>query len=204
MNLTRAARNTAAGSVASIAAYASYWHTVAVATRYGERSELAYVYPFSVDGMMVVASIAMVDARRAGRKPGRLTTLAMVVGIVASLASNIASAHPSPGGWLVAAWPPVALLLVVEMLSRPGAHVPARAPAEPVPSVVMEPVVEPKVSQSGRRPAREHVALARQILHEHPDASHKTVAERLGISEARWRVIRREIGDRLAGETVTA
>jgi len=34
---------------------------VAVALRFGERPEVAYVLPLSVDGMLIVASAAMVD-----------------------------------------------------------------------------------------------------------------------------------------------
>ncbi len=38
--------------------------------------------------------------------------------MAASVAANTAAAHPSMGARIVAAWPAVALLLVVEMLSR--------------------------------------------------------------------------------------
>jgi hypothetical protein len=84
------------------------------AMRYGERPEVAYVLPLSVDGMLIVASAAMVEDRRAGR-PVRLTFLA---GVTASVAANIATAHPSLGARVVAAWPAITLLLVVEMLTR--------------------------------------------------------------------------------------
>ena len=38
---------------------------VHVALRYGERPEVAYVLPISVDGMLLVASTVMVDDNRA-------------------------------------------------------------------------------------------------------------------------------------------
>ncbi len=128
-NWTRIARNTSAGAVASIAGYASYWHQVAVAEQAGERVELAHILPFSVDGLLVVASIAMVDARREGRKPSWQTKVAFVLGIAASVGANVMSAHPTFLGKTVAAWPAVALLLVVETLSSKGKLLRKSAPA---------------------------------------------------------------------------
>ena len=69
MNVTRITRNLSAAAVAGIAGYASYWHQVHVASMAGERDDLAHLLPFSVDGLLVVASVAMVDARTQGRKP---------------------------------------------------------------------------------------------------------------------------------------
>ncbi len=63
---TRIARNVAAGAVASIAAWSSYSHMTHVALHFGERPEVAYLLPLSVDGLMVVASVAMVDDKAAG------------------------------------------------------------------------------------------------------------------------------------------
>src|SRR5437660_1475271 len=39
-----------------------------VALRFGERPEVAYVLPISVDGMLVVASAAMVEDKRSARE----------------------------------------------------------------------------------------------------------------------------------------
>ena len=56
-----AARTAVTGVIAVIAAYVSYFHMVGVATRYGETGVAAYLLPFSVDGLVVVASISLVD-----------------------------------------------------------------------------------------------------------------------------------------------
>ncbi|WP_249715210.1 DUF2637 domain-containing protein, partial [Rhizomonospora bruguierae] len=89
-----------------------------MASRFGERPEVAYVLPLSVDGMLVVASAAMVKDKRAGRRVRWSARTAFVVGVAASVGANIAAAMPSPGAHIVAAWPAVALLLVVGMLTR--------------------------------------------------------------------------------------
>jgi hypothetical protein len=142
ISLTRIAKDSSAGIVASIAGYASYWHQVAVAQIAGERDELAHIIPLSVDGVLVVASIAMVDARREGRKPSWQTRLGFIVGIAASIGANVMSAHPTILGRAVAAWPALALLLVVEMLSSKGKR---RKDADPIAEMVRvtpEPVQE--------------------------------------------------------------
>lgn len=54
-------RMTATGIVAAIAAWVSYWHMVGVATTYGETGLTPYLLPISVDGLVVVASITLVE-----------------------------------------------------------------------------------------------------------------------------------------------
>ncbi|NJP32860.1 DUF2637 domain-containing protein [Micromonospora thermarum] len=124
MTPTRIARDVSTVAVAGIAAWSSWSHMVAVALRFGERPEVAYVLPLSVDGMLVVASAAMMEDQRAGRKVRWSARIAFAAGVAASVAANIAAAEPSLGARIVAAWPAVALLLVVAMLTRsqPTAH----------------------------------------------------------------------------------
>lgn len=50
--------------VAIIAAWVSYWHMAGVAAKYGETSISSHMIPFSVDGLIVVASISLVEVNR--------------------------------------------------------------------------------------------------------------------------------------------
>jgi uncharacterized protein DUF2637 len=59
--LLAAARLLATTAIAGIAAWVSYWHMVGVAGRYGETGLSAYLLPISVDGLIVVASISLVE-----------------------------------------------------------------------------------------------------------------------------------------------
>src|SRR5262245_65234744 len=104
---TRAARNISAGAVAAIAAWSSYSHMVHVALTFGERPEVAYALPGSVDGMLVVATVVMVDDKRRNHRVRPIARLAFAAGVLASVAANIAAAHPSVGARIVAAWPAV-------------------------------------------------------------------------------------------------
>ena len=55
------ARWIATAVIAGIAAWVSYWHMAAVASRYGETGGAQYLLPLSVDGLVVVASICLVE-----------------------------------------------------------------------------------------------------------------------------------------------
>jgi hypothetical protein len=53
-----------AGSVAVVAAIASFTHMQAVARQVGESELVATLFPLSVDGLAVVASVALVEVNR--------------------------------------------------------------------------------------------------------------------------------------------
>lgn len=102
MNGIRLARNVSAGMVAAIAAWSSYSHMTEVALRFGERAEVAYVLPFSVDGLMVVASVTMVDDKQAGRRPRTSARAAFLAGYW--LRSGPTS-RPRTRTWELGSWP---------------------------------------------------------------------------------------------------
>jgi hypothetical protein len=104
-------------AVALVAALASYEHMRALAELAGE-SWRSWLLPVSVDGLAVAASMTMLVRRRAGARAGPLAWAALLLGLGASLAANVAAAEPTVQGRLVAAWPPVALLLSYELLMQ--------------------------------------------------------------------------------------
>jgi Protein of unknown function (DUF2637) len=101
--------------VALVAAVASYEHMRALAEMAGEGWR-SWLLPISVDGLAVAASMTMLVRRRAGQPAGVLPWVALLLGLGASLAANVAAADPTVVGRLVAAWPPVGLLLSYELL----------------------------------------------------------------------------------------
>lgn len=56
-----AVRIIATALIAGIAAWVSYWHMAGVAARYGETGAAAHLLPLSVDGLIVVASVCLVE-----------------------------------------------------------------------------------------------------------------------------------------------
>lgn len=98
--------------VALVAGAASYGHMYEVALMGGESTWIARVFPITVDGL-VLAALRRGDAGKWWLR------LALAV----SVAANVAAADPTPTGWAVAAWPPLALLGTHKLLqtSRPSA-----------------------------------------------------------------------------------
>jgi Protein of unknown function (DUF2637) len=115
-------------AVALVAAIASYDHQRALAELAGEGWR-AWLLPVSVDGLVVAASMSMLVWRRAGLPAGALAWTSLLAGIGASLAANVAAADPTMVGRVVAAWPPLALLLAWELLLQVRA--PTAAGREP-------------------------------------------------------------------------
>ncbi|MGW7514215.1 DUF2637 domain-containing protein [Streptomyces sp. NPDC054796] len=106
--------------VAGVAAYASYVHQRHFALQGGADVATATFWPLSVDGLLLLATLGLLNpARHVGRRPRILLWAAFFLGIGVSLAANIAAAPNLE--WkpvLVAGWPPVALLLAVELLAH--------------------------------------------------------------------------------------
>jgi hypothetical protein len=114
------ARRVATMAVAGVAAYASYQHQRDFALAGGADLTTARLWPFSVDGLLVLSTAGLLrDARRTSKRARTFLWAAFAAGIIVSLAANIATA-PSMS-WapiLVAGWPPIALLLAVELLGH--------------------------------------------------------------------------------------
>ncbi|MGY2876462.1 hypothetical protein ACVW00_003652 [Marmoricola sp. URHA0025 HA25] len=115
----RAARTASfgVGLVAITAAVISLSHVRALALRAGESELTSWLLPVSIDGAVVAAVSVLLADSRAGRRPAPLTWLLLALGLVASLAANVASAEPTATARAVAAWPPVALALGIEVLA---------------------------------------------------------------------------------------
>jgi hypothetical protein len=106
--------------VAAVAAYASYQHQRVFALSNGGDHTGAKLWPLSVDGLLLLATLALLKAKReTSRRARAVGWAAFLLGIVVSLAANISAAPVLT--WqavLVAGWPPVALLLAVELLTH--------------------------------------------------------------------------------------
>lgn len=68
--------------IAGFAAWVSYWHMVSVAKMLGESGEAPYLYPALVDGMMLVATISLIEL-------GRFGTVVHSVEVAAAVAAQV-------------------------------------------------------------------------------------------------------------------
>jgi hypothetical protein len=96
--------------LAAIAAVVSFGHMRELALRHGEAGWSATLIPFSVDGMVVAASVSVLLASKTGRRGEWLPLTLLIVGSLASLAANVAVADPTATSRLIAAWPSFAFV----------------------------------------------------------------------------------------------
>ena len=101
-------------AVAVVAGIVSFTHIEVLALTHGYSIGTARLLPVSVDGLILASSMALLT----GASPG-LARVGLILGIVATLAANIAAgAHFGIVGAVVSAWPAVAFIVASEILLR--------------------------------------------------------------------------------------
>ncbi|QSI48061.1 DUF2637 domain-containing protein [Thermobispora bispora] len=118
--------------LAVIAAVGSFDHISTLAARHGQTGWRSWSVAVCIDLMCVMAAREIQRDRRTGRPRRGLISwpsLVLAGGIVLTLAANLATARPSPWGWIVAATPAGAFLIAVSMLERRAGHTPTPARA---------------------------------------------------------------------------
>ena len=163
-------------AVAGVAAYVSYGHIYEVATVAHQPRLLALALPLSVDGLMLFATIAISEDKAANREPRAWARFGFWLGAAASVAANVASTlvhfGPKPLDLAVAGWAPIALLVLVEIVARPGKPKAAEAVspvveqqpivvAEPAPVASVTPQSKPSVRESRTRRTRTAAAASK-------------------------------------------
>ena len=146
-------------TVAATAAVISFSHVQALARAAGEPELTAWLLPLSIDGAIAAAAAVVLADSKAGRRTTFLTWLMLALGLAASLAANIASAQPTWTARAVAAWPPIALALGIEVLASMSRRSGPVAPARPgTPGTATS--EQPEPSQATHSPASRSVSTS--------------------------------------------
>jgi hypothetical protein len=127
--LLAAIRVIATAVIAGIAAWVSYWHMQDVAVRFGEAEIAAYLLPISVDGLIVVASVSLVELA------GRIRELQEAQAKSASTPAPAPAATPAPAA--------AAPVVTAAPVGAPAAQTTTPAPAAqaaPTPAAATTPV----------------------------------------------------------------
>ena len=104
-------------AVAVVAAVISYQHAFELVRSHGESGVTARLLPFTVDGLIWVVSMVVLDASRRGQPVPRLAAWSLGTGIVATVGANLAhGVGHGPVGALVSAWPALPLVGSFELL----------------------------------------------------------------------------------------
>jgi hypothetical protein len=113
----RASATVAVLGVAGIAAYISYWHAYEVISAHGESGVTARLEPATIDGLVYCSSMVVLYAARHQLRVPALARWLLALGIVVTLAANLAHGWShGPIGATVAAWPAASLVGSYELL----------------------------------------------------------------------------------------
>jgi hypothetical protein len=100
----------AVAAVAAVAAVISYRHAYELVSNHGETGVTARLVPFTVDGLILAASMLLLDASRRNHPAPPLARWHAGAGIVATIGANLAHGlGHGPLGAMVSAWPALAL-----------------------------------------------------------------------------------------------
>lgn len=110
----------------------SFKHVVQTADRAGQTGWVAYAIAVSVE-LMALGAVSELRRRKRRGHPARWPSSVLVLGVVMSLAANLAVAQPTPWGYVMAAWPAVAFLAAAGIIESRRADWPTAA-AAPEPS----------------------------------------------------------------------
>ncbi|HEY7483962.1 MAG TPA: DUF2637 domain-containing protein, partial [Streptosporangiaceae bacterium] len=117
--------------VAAVAAVISYRHAYELVRAHGESGTTARLVPFTVDGLIWAASMAILDASRRTQPVPALAKWSLGVGIAATIGANLAHGMShGPIGAIVSAWPALALVGSFELLMSLTRKAPSPPPAE--------------------------------------------------------------------------
>jgi hypothetical protein len=115
--LTGSATAVAVATVAAVAAVISYRHAYELVSTHGETGVTARLVPFTVDGLILAASMLILDANRRHQPVPPLARWCLGAGILATIGANLAhGVGHGPIGALVSAWPALALAGSFELL----------------------------------------------------------------------------------------
>jgi hypothetical protein len=182
--------------VAGVAAYGSYEHQREFALHGGAEPVSAAMWPLSVDGLLLLATVGLLKSGHQATRRARLVVwLSFLLGIAVSLAANIAAAPTL--AWqsvLVAGWPPVALLLAAELLTH---HPRPRDQAETEPAAASQERDRETGNETGKEP-EPAVSAPAAAKPDKPSAEH-IMWEHFTREQARGRTPTGAELDRVAG-----
>lgn len=179
----------AVAAVAAVAAVISYRHAYDLVSTHGETGVTARLIPFTVDGLILAASMLLLDASRRNQPAPPLAHWCLGAGIVATIGANLAHGlGHGPIGALVSAWPALALAGSFELLmtliragEREGA---SRTCTEAAPQEAETARHNAPPSVTSAPPLEQAVRVRHQAGH-----SQRAIARELGIDRRKVRRI---------------
>jgi hypothetical protein len=181
----RGATVAAVACVGLVAAVLSYRHQYELAAGHGESPLTARLVPFSIDGLLLAGTLAVLDAARRARGPAWAARVTVALGVAMTLWANVVHGLAyGPAGVVISGWPPVALIAAVEVLARMVRPAAAGTPAGQPDAILAT------VAADAETAAR--AALVASVAASNP-LSQRQLMERFGLSRAQERTVRQAV-----------
>ena len=168
-------------AVAAVAAVISYRHAYELVTTHGESGLTARLMPFTVDGLILAASMLILDASRRRQPAPPLARWCLGAGIAATIGANLAHGlGHGPIGAMVSAWPALALAGSFELLMT---LVRSGVPASPIPALPAQMSHSLPITDQNAPPALTRAPNMEQTVRAWHQAGHsqRAIARELGI-----------------------
>jgi hypothetical protein len=178
--------------VAAVAGWVSYLHAWEVIRAHGEPGMVGRLYPATVDGLIYMSSMVLLDAARRRQRAPAIARWLLAAGIAATLFANVvAGLGHGPLGAAIASWPALALVGSYELLMALIRARSSEAPGatERAAKHAAGPAV-PEAAQSALEAARS--ALEASIRGGNP-LSQRQLLARFGISRQDESAMRAEV-----------
>jgi hypothetical protein len=115
--------------VCGAAFYVSYRHIVTVALASGNTADTAFVYPLTIDAMILVSAVTLVASTGVNKMAKMWAMIGRYFGFTATIYCNLAAGHfTSVAGAVVNMIPALALIITVELLVYGWKATPATRP----------------------------------------------------------------------------
>lgn len=122
----------------ALAGAASFRHVHDLAADHGQHGWFAWASAVSIEAMSLAAGLEIRRAHRSNRS-ALFATVALIGGVGLSLSAQVAQAEPTAWGWILAAVPAAAFLVVLKFaLRRLDGPPPAIEPEPEPPAVEVE------------------------------------------------------------------
>lgn len=179
--LIRVTTAAAVATVAAVAAVISYRHAYELVSTHGETGITACLVPFTVDGLILAASMLILDANRRHQPVPALARWCLGAGITATIGANLAHGlgHGLIGA-LVSAWPALALAGSFELLMT-LIRTEHRHETKPAPAIPTSP--QPQITGQDAPPALTTLPSLEQTVRAWYQAGHsqRAIARELNI-----------------------
>lgn len=157
---------------------------------------LAWIWPLIVDGFIVTASLAVLHAILASRSAIYPWLLVLAFSLT-SVVFNVLHAPPTPVARLVAAIPPLTLVMSFELLMRQLRYR-LSSPRPPAPMMTEASAQDrPAIEAAGPEPGDSMLDRAREVCRRHAEhgtpMTGKKLGEALGISDGYGRRLLRQL-----------